>query len=62
MENFKKEIIVKYGVRRKLQKDCGVSDKTVINALKYNCDSEIARLIRDRAIKLYNGAIIKTAI
>lgn len=50
------------GTLGKLAKDIGVTTRTVQYALKYITEGEQPDLIRERAVKYYNGVIIKRPI
>lgn len=52
---IKREIIVRHGVMRKLEKDCGCSSISVRGALKGVVNSQLADVIRKRAIDVYGG-------
>lgn len=54
----KMEILVKYGVKRKIAKLFSCSDRFVGQALQYIANSEKARRIRYMAIKDFKGVKI----
>ena len=53
------KILVPYGSRKKIAKDTGFSDICVRDALNGVTNTENSRLIRDRALKFYEGVEIK---
>ena len=53
------KILVPYGARKKIAKDTGVTDICVGDALNGVTNTENSRLIRDRALKFYEGVEIK---
>ena len=53
------KIIVKYGAIKKIADKTGCTPRTVNNALKFETDSEQAKLIRGIAINEHNGVKIK---
>lgn len=50
-----KEIIVRHGVMKRLEKDCNCSSTSVRGALKGVVESQLADLIRKRAMEFYGG-------
>ena len=52
---IKREIIVRHGVMRKLERDCKCSAISVRGALKGTVNSQLADVIRKRAIEVYGG-------
>lgn len=52
---IKREIIVRHGVMRKLERDCRCSSISVRGALKGVVNSQLADVIRKRAIEIYGG-------
>lgn len=55
MTRKKKIISVPRGTAARLAQDVNVSEICVYNALAYRTDSATAKVIRDRALKLYGG-------
>lgn len=53
------KIIVDYGVQKKLAKDVGCSTRSVQSALRFVTEGEQPDLIRVKAIRDYNGLLIK---
>lgn len=53
------KIIVDRGVQTKLAKDIGCSTRSVQNALRFVTEGEQPDLIRIKAIRDYNGVLIK---
>lgn len=58
MEHLK-EILVDHGAKTKIAKDCNASPKTVRYALIGAIKTDLARLIRKRAIDFYGGVYTK---
>lgn len=48
-------LLVPFGTGRKLAKDCGVTERTVQEALRGTRDTETQRLIRKRAVEFYGA-------
>ena len=48
-------LLVPFGAVRKLAKDCGVTERTVQEALRGTRDTETQRLIRKRAVEFYGA-------
>lgn len=55
----RKKILVPYGARKKIAKDTGFSDICVRDALNGVTNTENSRLIRERALKFYEGVEVK---
>lgn len=54
-----KEILVEHGAKVKIAKDCNTSSNSVKLALRGYTESNLARLIRKRAIDFYGGVYAK---
>lgn len=48
-------LLVPHGTNRKLAKDCGVTERTVQEALRGTRDTETQALIRKRAVEFYGA-------
>lgn len=55
----RKKILVPYGARKKIAKDTGFSDICVRDALNGVTNTENSRLIKERALKFYEGVEVK---
>ena len=53
------KILVEYGKIKKIASDCGVSVPTVRYALRGAIDTDLSRMIRNRAVKFFGGVIKK---
>lgn len=54
-----KMILIKHGDRERIMKAMGVTYPTVRRALRYECDSEVARKIRAYALSSLGGKVLE---
>lgn len=57
--NKMKMILIKHGDRERIMKAMGVTYPTVRRALRYECDSEVARKIRAYALHSLGGKVLE---
>jgi hypothetical protein len=55
-------LLLERGSLKKLAKDVGVHTRTVQHALKFLTEGEQPDLIRNRALKFYNGVLVERPI